>query len=915
MSHHATASTTTATNIIGASSSLSSSLGGDHNLSQQATILNNNNGSNSGHSFSSVLAPPNGTQNTNLTNYHLNSQQNNSSSNGSLPSKSNLSAASNNHGFTNNNNTMLTSTSNVYHHCLNPASNPRISSPPPQVPSSGLSHQSPTSMNSPPIQLNNNNTGHIQNGGPAISCNNNNTSGVITGSTYSLNHNTNHQVSVNNSNGLPSNFSTPMGNSVFGTTNHHPSPSPSPPSHHHFTPNNASNNNITNGGSMMMSGAGHSQYYQSVPNPQHLITVNGGNTTSTSHPIATMLSNQNLPNLGHSEQPHSSSPASSSSHHHSPQNYHGGDATTFPFSGTGGGVNPSLNTSSPLHTLHHQMASSAFPNTAAGANQQQITTSSIPSPLASSSLNSPHHHSQYHHQVNNMQGSVAATPSNNNNNTMMTLSPSNNSVTSVGIVSRGHHYHTSDHTLLHVADGNAHQKLLNTSPSYNGGGGVNISTTTTSSINHFNNISNNITESSHSTIQMQRDSPSTSTVDYSVDDEQSRPIMGHPSELSSPKDQPSNNDHTLKFSQESFPYIWKVDEFKRSVFYDFVHDYELKRARVYLLKHFPYYDPRLIEFNCKLFGVQEDQSSRDRNYDLQKILLAFDEIQFMLYLHVGRKRDALGIITSMINCGLICETTSNESTTTNSLLHKYNSLLFDHSNNVAEKFIPEESITKLKELTEQFFNKYGVEEEHDYTPLSIKMQSLEQKRKLEQESEDESGDDDSDCSIYILSESEDEKTPRLRYYNNCYQNYIPEIYYQPTNNSSPVSNVGVTESACFEMGGMSKHGTLMTDSSFSPSIIGELSKKKKKKKTSSAISSSSSKDSDRTGSSSDSQEDDDYMPSINGGISKKAKLKKKRRSNAKRACYHCRRSHLRCDNLRPCSRCTARGLDCYDMEQ
>ena len=255
----------------------------------------------------------------------------------------------------------------------------------------------------------------------------------------------------------------------------------------------------------------------------------------------------------------------------------------------------------------------------------------------------------------------------------------------------------------------------------------------------------------------------------------------------------------------------------------------------------------------------------------------------------GRRIDAYGILTSMVNSGLIDLHKDSE------LGEKYSNMLFES----LASFSPVEAITCLKQRTEDFFNKYGVEDDQDYVPMEITMHTLEEKRKLEQESDSDSDEED----YFILSECEDDNKPCLRYYNNCYQNFIPDIYYKQVESSSPTSG---NDNGCFELGGLGKSGN---DSSFSPSMI-DLSKKKKKKKAA-----SSSRDSDRTGSSgSESQEDDDYMPSSTNGISKKAKLKKKRRSNAKRACHHCRRSHLRCNNERPCSRCLARGLECYDME-
>lgn len=37
--------------------------------------------------------------------------------------------------------------------------------------------------------------------------------------------------------------------------------------------------------------------------------------------------------------------------------------------------------------------------------------------------------------------------------------------------------------------------------------------------------------------------------------------------------------------------------------------------------------------------------------------------------------------------------------------------------------------------------------------------------------------------------------------------------------------------------------------------------------------------------------------------------------NVDKACNHCKRSHLRCDNMRPCRRCVATGkVGCKDVE-
>ncbi|KAI8977530.1 hypothetical protein BDF20DRAFT_875374 [Mycotypha africana] len=60
-------------------------------------------------------------------------------------------------------------------------------------------------------------------------------------------------------------------------------------------------------------------------------------------------------------------------------------------------------------------------------------------------------------------------------------------------------------------------------------------------------------------------------------------------------------------------------------------------------------------------------------------------------------------------------------------------------------------------------------------------------------------------------------------------------------------------------------------------------------------------------------------PSLKGtttttsSMSNKTSYKKGR--NVEKACNHCKRSHLRCDNLRPCGRCVATGKnDCHDVE-
>lgn len=48
--------------------------------------------------------------------------------------------------------------------------------------------------------------------------------------------------------------------------------------------------------------------------------------------------------------------------------------------------------------------------------------------------------------------------------------------------------------------------------------------------------------------------------------------------------------------------------------------------------------------------------------------------------------------------------------------------------------------------------------------------------------------------------------------------------------------------------------------------------------------------------------------SSNGAICKKGR-------NVDKACNHCKRSHLRCDNVRPCRRCVATGkVGCQDVK-
>ncbi|KAI7894791.1 uncharacterized protein EV154DRAFT_497032 [Mucor mucedo] len=41
----------------------------------------------------------------------------------------------------------------------------------------------------------------------------------------------------------------------------------------------------------------------------------------------------------------------------------------------------------------------------------------------------------------------------------------------------------------------------------------------------------------------------------------------------------------------------------------------------------------------------------------------------------------------------------------------------------------------------------------------------------------------------------------------------------------------------------------------------------------------------------------------------------KKGRNVDKACNHCKRSHLRCDNVRPCRRCVATGkIGCQDVK-
>jgi len=38
-----------------------------------------------------------------------------------------------------------------------------------------------------------------------------------------------------------------------------------------------------------------------------------------------------------------------------------------------------------------------------------------------------------------------------------------------------------------------------------------------------------------------------------------------------------------------------------------------------------------------------------------------------------------------------------------------------------------------------------------------------------------------------------------------------------------------------------------------------------------------------------------------------------KRKNSKQACFHCKVSHRKCDNNRPCSYCSKVGKDCFDV--
>ncbi|KAI8140343.1 hypothetical protein BJV82DRAFT_623562 [Fennellomyces sp. T-0311] len=59
------------------------------------------------------------------------------------------------------------------------------------------------------------------------------------------------------------------------------------------------------------------------------------------------------------------------------------------------------------------------------------------------------------------------------------------------------------------------------------------------------------------------------------------------------------------------------------------------------------------------------------------------------------------------------------------------------------------------------------------------------------------------------------------------------------------------------------------------------------------------------------EEDDEYV--FRGDGQSSTSLRKGR--NVDKACNHCKRSHLRCDNMRPCRRCVATGkTGCKDVE-
>ncbi|KAL9648121.1 hypothetical protein ABK040_007486 [Willaertia magna] len=360
----------------------------------------------------------------------------------------------------------------------------------------------------------------------------------------------------------------------------------------------------------------------------------------------------------------------------------------------------------------------------------------------------------------------------------------------------------------------------------------------------------------------------------------------------------------LSNSQESPQERWNVKEFNKREFYNLLNTYEIKKAREYMLQYFSKGKKSVLE--------KEDISDEEnkKNEDLKNILFCLDQFEFLFYVYTGRKANALGVLTSAIKKGLFkkglfCDCMNSiegEKFINNS------NMLFGDNQEISSLT---DKINELKLETETFFKKYNIEDVN-YDPLNDVPKSLEEIMNVEEKQDNDcvmsvtpvstlTDNVSSDDDCFILSEIEEE-VPSLRYYNNCYQNYIPEHYYSSLSPSSPSNKETKSQDECNSNHKCSSHRTYNSDS---PSV--NNNKKKKKKKT------VSSSNSDKTGSSSDSQEDGDYFPSTTGGI-KKNKVKKKRRSNAKRACYHCRRSHLRCNNERPCSRCVARGLECYDIE-
>jgi len=38
----------------------------------------------------------------------------------------------------------------------------------------------------------------------------------------------------------------------------------------------------------------------------------------------------------------------------------------------------------------------------------------------------------------------------------------------------------------------------------------------------------------------------------------------------------------------------------------------------------------------------------------------------------------------------------------------------------------------------------------------------------------------------------------------------------------------------------------------------------------------------------------------------------KKRNHVTRACFHCQKAHVSCDNVRPCSRCIERNKECTE---